>query len=329
MMMILAKTKPTLALLAALALPSCKGSSSNSIAVVPKGSTHAFWKSVHAGVQRAASESGTRVIWKGPLREDDRQEQINLVESFIDMRVKGILLAPLDATALGRVATDAIRSKIPVVVFDSSQLEAKPVVSFVATDNVLAGRLAGQHLARSMGGKGRVILLRYAEGCASTAERESGFLEALAAHPGITLASANQFGGATVESAFKASENLLAAHRTEGGLSVQGIFTPNESTTFGMLRALQDNGLAGKVRFVGFDTSPQLVEAITKGELDAAVVQDPMEMGYRALKAMEDHLAGKPVQQRIDTTAALVTRENMNEPKLSALVRPDYDKWLR
>jgi ribose transport system substrate-binding protein len=269
-----------------------------------------------------------KIIWKGPLREDDREDQIKAVENFINMRVKGIVLAPLDDAALVPVVTDAVRAGIPVVAFDSA-IKTDDIVSFVATDNYRGGKLAGDYLATRLGGKGKVMMLRYAEGSASTAERERGFLDAIAAHKGIEVVSSNQYGGVTTESAFKVSENLLTSHKGPAGLTVQGIFCPNESTAFGMLRALEDGGFAGKVAFVGFDSSPKLVDAMAKGQMDATVVQDPIKMGYLGVKAMVEHLKNQPVEKRIDTGATLITRDTMSSPTAQALLNPDFKKWLQ
>ncbi len=307
-------------------LAGCKGSG-GSIAVIPKGSTHEFWKAVHAGAEKAAQEFGVKIIWKGPLREDDREDQIKVMETFVNMHVKGIVLAPLDDAALVPVVTDAVRGRIPVVVFDSALKSTAPV-SFVATDNYLAGRMAGDFLVRRIGDWGNIVMLRYAQGSASTAAREQGFLDALAVHKKMKILSSNQYGGATTESAFKASENLLAANKGPDGLKIHGIFCPNESTTFGMLRALQDGGFAGKVRFVGFDSSPKLVEALATGILDGIVVQDPINMGYVSVKTMVEHLQGKQVPAKIDTGATLINRENMDQPRSKELLNPDFGKWL-
>ena len=327
--------RPALACLLALGFctaagvgAGCKKRSTDAIAVIPKGTTHEFWKSVHAGAEKASQELGVNIIWKGPLREDDREDQIKVVETFINMRVKGIVLAPLDDTALVPVVTDAVRAGIPVVAFDSS-IKTDDIASFVATDNYRGGQLAGHHLATLLGDKGKVLMLRYAEGSASTAERERGFLDAIATRKGIEVVSANQYGGVTTESAFKVSENLLAAHKGPGGLTVQGIFCPNESTAFGMLRALEDDGFAGKVHFIGFDSSPKLVDAMAKGYLDATVVQDPIKMGYLGVKAMVDRLAGRPVDKRIDTGATLITRDAISSPEAQALLKPDFKRWLK
>src|SRR4051812_39273621 len=164
------------------------------IAVIPKGTSHTFWQSIHAGAEKAAQELGVSVIWRGPLREDDRSAQISEVEGFVTRGVSGIVLAPLDDTALVAPVADAARAKIPVVIIDSG-LKGRDFISYVATDNTEGGRLAGEGLAALLPHGGSVVLLRYAEGSASTSEREAGFLAAIAAHPNLTVVSDNQFGG--------------------------------------------------------------------------------------------------------------------------------------
>jgi len=305
------------------------------IAVIPKGTTHVFWKSIHAGAIKAQEElkaGGVEVeaIWKGPLKEDDRDSQIRVVEDFIISGVSGIVLAPLDDTALRAPVRDAVNNGIPVVIIDSG-LKSEDYVSFVATDNYVGGRKGGEQLAKILGGKGKVIMLRYQEGSASTMERERGFLDVLKEkYPEIQVVSANQYGGATTESAYQASENLLASLRApDGTLTIDGIFCPNESTTFGMLRALQDGGLAGKVKYVGFDSSDRLVEALRKGQMHGLVLQDPINMGYLGVKTMVAHLKGEDVRKLIDTGSVVATPENMNDPDIKNLLEPDYRKWLK
>src|SRR5206468_7953262 len=173
-------------------------------------------------------------------------------------------------------------------------------------------------------------MLRYAEGSESTLQREEGFLEALAARKGIDVVSANQFGGADVEGAYAKSEALLSRYkRPDGSLGVDGIFTPNESTTLAMLRVLEDNGWAGKVKFVGFDASDTLVKGLGDAHIDGLVLQDPVNMGYLGVKTMVAHLHGQPVDKRIDTGVRLVTRDRMNDPEAKELLHPDLSRWLR
>jgi ribose transport system substrate-binding protein len=296
------------------------------IAVVPKGTTHEFWKAVHAGAVKASKEMGVEIVWKGPLKEDDLKQQIEVVQSFVAQGVSGIVLAPLNDKGLAPAVNDAVGAKVPVVIFDSD-LQGDAWTSFVATDNKAAGKLAGERIRKLLGGKGKVVVLRYQEGSASTALREQGFLEAIKASPEIQIVSENQYGGATTESAFAASENLLVSLKAaEGGVS--GVFCPNESTTFGMLLALEKAGIAGKVKFLGFDASDKLVDALGAGKIDGLVVQNPFRMGELAVQTMVKHLRGEKVERRIDTGARVVDKDNMAQPEMKELLKPDLKKWL-
>jgi len=314
----------------ALAVASCSGkrasSSTLSIAVIPKGTSHIFWQSIRAGAERAGKELGVEIIWRGPLREDDRDSQVSEVEGFVSRGVSGIVLAPLDETALQGPVADAKGRNIPVVIFDSG-LKGNDYVSFVATDNLQGGELGGDRLADAMHGKGKVILLRYAEGHDSTAKREQGFLDAMKKQTGIEVVSSNQYVGADVEGAYKRAESILSSYKKpDGSLGIDGLFTPNESSTFATLRVLQDNGWAGKVKFVGFDSSENMVKGLRDGVLDGLVVQDPVKMGYLAVKTIVAHIKGQAIEKRIDTGVHVVTPANMNEPEMNQLLHPDLAK---
>jgi len=328
--------KATLILIAValLAGTNCNRSKTNSkkliIAVIPKGTSHEFWKSIHAGsikAQRELSTNGVEVevIWKGPLREDDREQQIQVVEGFASQGVNGIVLAPLDNRALARPVEEAKTAGVPTVIIDSA-LESNSIVSFVATDNRKGGMLGADRLGELLGGKGKVILLRYAEGSASTEEREAGFLQEMKQkYPNIEIISADQHAGATRDTAKTASENLL----NRFGDQVQGIFCPNESTTAGMLSALQDIGKAGKVMFVGFDTSQMFVDAMRAKQLHGIVVQNPFNMGYLGVRTMVESLQGKVVEKRIDTGVTMITPENLDVKDTQTLLHPPLDQYLK
>ena len=332
------RTLSLLAVLLVVSTSSCTrpngsatgGKKKLSIAVIPKGTTHEFWKSIHAGANKAAGEltaQGTDVelIWKGPLREDDREQQIQVVEGFMTQGVNGIVLAPLDNRALVRPVEEAKRAGVPTVIIDSA-LESQAIVSFVATDNRKGGSLAADRMGQLLGGKGKVLVLRYAEGSASTSEREEGFLSTLKQKfPDIVLVSSDQYAGPTRDTAKRASENLL----NRFGDEVQGIFTPNESSTAGMLLALQDIGKAGKVSFVGFDTSQAFIDAMRANQLHGIVVQSPFNMGYLGVRTIVEHLLGKPVEKKVDTGVTLVTKDNLESPETQTLLHPPLDQYLK
>jgi ribose transport system substrate-binding protein len=326
-------------MLAAAALgPSCRGTQAPRgsaerplrIAFVPKGTTHDFWRTIHAGALKARQDlldEGVHVelTWKGPLREDDREQQVEVVESFASQGVDGIVLAPLDERALVRPVEDAKRLGIPTVIVDSA-LDSDQTVSFVATDNVKSGGMGADALGQALGGKGRVLLVRYQEGSASTTMREEGFVATLKERwPGVQLVVADQYAGATPDTAKRAGENLLNRY----GRDLQGIMVVNESSTTGLLLALQDAGLAGRIALVGFDGNPQFPDALRKGQLAAFVLQDPFRMAALAVRTLVDHLQGKPVPKRIDTAVAVVTARDLDQPETQALLRPPVERYLK
>jgi ribose transport system substrate-binding protein len=210
------------------------------VIVIPKGTTHEFWKTLHAGTLKAADELGNvDVIWQGPQKEDDRVQQIQLVQNAIAAGVDGIVLAPLDARALVDPVEAAVAKGIPVVIFDSA-LESTKMVSYVATNNYNGGVLAARRMGTLLKGQGKIILLRYAVGSESTEQRENGFTETLAKDfPGISLLSDTEYAGPTSDSAQQKSQSLVTRYRGQ----VDGIFCANESSTFGMLRALDEAGM--------------------------------------------------------------------------------------
>ena len=305
-------------------ITGCKPSASSAsikIAVIPKGTTHIYWKSVEAGAKKAAAELNIDVTFIGPQKEDDRSQQIDLVTNQSAL-CDAIVLAPLDATALRDVAKQTADKGKPVVIIDSGLTDsASFITSFVATDNREGGRIAARQMAKLLQGNGKVAMLRYMQGSASTMEREEGFLEEIKKTPGITISSENQYGGATASQAQDTATTLLQSLASAEGLSVQAIYCPNQTTTYGMLQALQGKGLAGKVKFVGFDCDASFLEALKKGEMHGTVLQDPVNMGYLGVKTAYAKLKGEPVTALIDTGATLVTADNLSDPKIDALIK--------
>ena len=213
------------------------------VMVIPKGTTHEFWQSVHAGASKAAEELGNvEIIWQGPPREDDRTDQIKLIQNAVASGVDGIVLAPLDARALVEPVEQAIARGIAVVIIDSA-LESDKISSFVATDNYHGGVLAAKRLGELLHGEGKIILLRYAVGSASTDDRERGFVETMRKEfPKVGFLSDDQYAGATSDLAQQKAQNLLTRFRGQ----FDGVFCSNESSAVGMLRALEGAGLLAK-----------------------------------------------------------------------------------
>lgn len=293
------------------------------IAGIPQGSLHKYWKTMHAGAALAVHELQSQGVsvdlaWNAPLREDDREDQLKIYNSFVQSGVDGILLAPFDSVSLVPAVEGASRAGVPTIVVDSA-LDTPQIVSFVATDNHKAGVLAAQRLGELLYGKGKVLILRYQRGSASTEEREEGVTQGLRrGFPGITAIASEEFAGATRDTAKRAAETLLNRY----GKDLQGVFTPNESSTAGMLMALQSRQLAGKIAHVGFDSSDMYLDSMRYKQIQGLVVQSPFRMGEIGLKSLINHLQGLPVQKRIDTGATLVTPDNLDRPEFQELLNP-------
>lgn len=289
-------------------------SGNHGIAVIPKGSTHDFWKSVHAGANAAGKEFGYEIYWNAAELETDRERQIQIVEDFIVQKVDGVVLAPVDKEAIVPVVDKLSNEKIPCAIIDSA-IGTDKYVSFVATDNYKGGAMAARRMGKILNGKGKVIVIKYAPGSASTGERENGFTETLGKEfPGIEIVDA-KYGMATVETALQAAEDLLTRHS-----DLQGLFACNASTAVGAFQALQSQKRP-EVKMVGFDAEPALLDGLRAGLIDSLVVQDPYKMGYEGVKAIVNFHKGLPVDKRIDTGVTVITKDALEDPKIKDLLK--------
>jgi ribose transport system substrate-binding protein len=328
-----------LALAACLALAGCTASQESykyRVAVIPKGLTHEFWQSIHRGAQRAADDLkeqrhlSVQVIWEGPNKESDAQEQIDIINRQLAAGVNGIVLAPQHSKTMVPSVQRAVDQHVPVVIIDSGLANTDIIVKYIATDNKRGGRLAAKRLLDVLKDEGntkpKLILFRYATGSESTEKREQGFEEYIAGQEKdgkvkVTWLSRDKYAGATVDSAQNEAGPLLNNLRDQG---IDGIFAPNESSATGMLNALRSLDLNRKVKLVGFDSSADLRKALRSGDVDGLVVQDPYRMGYLGVWTMVEHLEGHDVTpggKKVQTTGEyVVTRENLdaepgNDPK--------------
>ena len=289
----------------------------NPIAVIPKSTTHFFWRAVEGGAREGAKEAGAEIIWKGSLKEDDPAQQIQIFEQFVAEDMGGIVLAPIDETALRAPVAAAMQKGIPVVIMDSA-FKGEPLKDFVctvSTNNHRAGEMAGEQLGKLLHGKGKVVLFRFKEGSASTGQREAGFLEAIKKFPNIQVIADNRYSGTTARESQSSALKMLNKLK-----EADGIFCPTEPSTFGMLSALKRNGLAGSKKLVGFDPSQGLMEGLRKDEIQALVAQNPKRMGHEAVKALVAKMRGETVPTVIETGAAVITKGNLDTPEIQALL---------
>lgn len=292
------------------------------VGVVPKGTNHTFWQSVHAGAIKAGEEFGLEILWNAPQMEIDSARQISIVENLITRQVDGIVLAPVDEDALVTVVERAADQGIPVAIFDSA-IKTDRIITFVVTDNYQGGVMAAERMGEILGGSGKVGVIGFMPGSASTMKREAGFVETVAEKfPGIDVVGV-KFNMADRAKALAEAENLLTAHP-----DLAGFFADNESSVDGTVQAVKQRGLAGKVKIVGFDASETLVDDMRAGVIDSIVVQDPFKMGYESTRQLATHLAGGEPERHIDSGAYLLRPENVDTPEMQAVVFPDLEYWL-
>lgn len=310
-------------ILSSLLVTSChRGPQEKRIAFIPKGQAHTHWQSVHAGAIKAARENpGYTVVWNGPASETDYTGQIKIVDAAFNQNVDAICLAPIDRKILVSLVERAAAIGKPMIIFDSA-VDTETFTAQVATDNVEGGRMAARRLAEILNKKGKVVELATQPGGAATMDRESGFEETLKEiAPEIKLVD-KQFGMSDFAKSLKVAENMLTALP-----DMDGMFASNESSTVGAVRALQSKNRKG-VKLVGFDSSPQLLEALRSGELDSLVVQDPFEMGYRSMLAAIMKLKGGTPDHIQNIPPTLVTRENMDSPEIQKKVNVNLKMYL-
>ncbi len=309
--------------LAALAvLGACDRSDSVRIGVVPKAVAHEFWAAVHAGAHEAARGAGVEIQWQGPSAETEFTRQIEIVESMINSRVEGLVLAPTEATALVGVVERAAREGIPVTIFDSG-INTDQYVSFVASNNRKAGETAAHTLGDLLRGRGKIAVVKNVPGSLSTMEREAGFEEALARrYPGIEIVDF-KYCQSDRALALQVSENMLSAHP-----DLDGMFASAEPATVGAAKALRNRDLVEQVKLVGFDWTYTLERDFREGVVRALVVQDPFQIGRRAVQTVLAALRGETPAKRIDTETHVVTLDNIDEPEIVAVLRIDLGGFL-
>jgi ribose transport system substrate-binding protein len=309
--------------LGVLLLSGCDRRSELVIGVVPKGQAHIFWQTVHAGAAAAARELGVEIRWNGPALETDFSRQVQIVESMINGRVNGIVLAPVDRVALVAAVERAAREQIPVTIFDSG-IDTENYVSFVATNNHGGGETAARRIGESLGGQGTVAMLMNMPGSGSTLEREKGFENAMAQNfPGIRIV-ARQFGMSDRAKSLAVAEDFLTAHP-----GLNAIFASSEPGSVGAAQALKSRKAFDRVKLVGFDSSPTLVEDLKAGVIDALVVQDPFQIGYTGVQTVVARLRGETPEKRIDLPARLITAAEIEKPEVQTLLHPGLDTYLK
>lgn len=282
------------------------------IAVIPKGTASMWWEVVRKGALQAGRQAGYEIIWTGPELETDREKQIQTVIDAIILKVDAVVLGPNDAKALARPVQKLKAKGIPCVIIDSAvETSEDDYFSFVATDNFAGGADAAKTLGAALNGRGNVIIQKFVQNSSSTDARVEGFREVLRKeYPNIRIVE-EQYSLGTVEDSRQKTVDMLMRHPNK----IDGLYAVNLQSSVGAYKALQTQGVAGKVVMIGFDSSPILLEGIAAGEVEALIVQNPFEIGYQGVMTAVDAIAGKESPKKIPVPSMIVDADNLEEMK--------------
>lgn len=285
------------------------------IAVIPKGTENQFWQSIKAGADAAGKEENCEIKWDGPNPENDITAQVNIVNTMVNNKVNGIVIAACDKTALVAPIKKAMAAGIPVVTVDSG-ISTEDPVSYIATDNLNGGKEAAIALAKLMEEKGTAGYLIFGKGQVSSDEREQGFVDEMKKHPGIKVLPPLEASDAG--KAFSNVTNMLTAHP-----EITGIFAASEPNGVSGSAVLDQKKLAGKIKLVAFDSSDKEIEALKSGTIQALIVQDPYQMGYKGVKTALKAIKKETVEKKVDSGLKVVTKENLDTPEIKKLLKPE------
>jgi len=288
------------------------------IAVVPKGTTHDFWLTVKAGAEQAAAEHGAQVLWNGPSRESEIDKQIAILEDYITQGVDAIVMAACDEEALIPTVKKAREQQIPVITIDSG-IKSEDALCFVATDNLAGARQAADKLAELIGGKGKVIVMPFLAGAATSEMREEGFKKQIQDHyPHIQIVQ-TVYSKSEVGEAMRQMEDMLTRYP-----DLKGVFAANEPGALGVANVLKARQLAGQIKVVAFDAAPDEIKHLREGTIQALIVQNPFKMGYEGVRLAIQAIRGEklPESKVVDTGVAVVTLQNMDDPEIHKLLYP-------
>jgi len=280
------------------------------IGVVTAGGGQGFWGDVIKGANQAGKELGIEIHARGAVDEANVEGQRYIIESMIKSGCKGLVLAP-NSEDRKKDAAQLKAKGIPTVFIDRDIGGDR--ISIIKTENFSAGEKAGIEMAKALGGKGKIAILRFNEDVASTTARENGFIKG--ASSGDLEIVVDQYIGTMVGEARSEAYRILKASK-----GIDGIFTPNESTSLGAIKALERLNKAGKVVHIGFDAHKIMIESLNSQHIYGFIVQRPFQMGYQGVHTVYRAMHGKDVKQEVNTGVVFINRKNINHAKIRKML---------
>lgn len=293
------------------------------IPIIVKDTTSFYWQIVLAGARKAGKDLGVNVPELGAQSEADINGQISILENAVAGSPAAIVISPTEFKALGQPITEAAKS-VKIIGIDSSA-DSDAFTSFLTTDNVEGGRVAADGLAQAIEAQygaveGDVALITSLPGVGSLDQRAQGFKEQLAAkYPKLNLV-ADKVADGQATTGLNIMTDLITANP-----NLRGVFASNLIMAQGAGQAIAENNVADQIKLIGFDSDDKLVKFLTDGVIAGLVVQDPFRMGYDGIKTALAASKGEAVEKFVDTGANLVTKANMGDEKIAALLNPKLD----
>ena len=310
-----------LAIFLLTALPGCAENKLSSpekrinINVIVKKRDASFWAVVKMGAEAAGKEFGINVDFNGPADENDIAGQIEMVEAAIREKTDALVLAASDYTKLVAVVEKAVLEKIPVIIIDSD-INSNKIKSFIGTDNVDAGKLLAETAIEKVGKNCNIAVMSFVKGAASSDQREEGLFSVLGEHPSINVLS-TEYCNSDETIAEQITEKLVQKYP-----DIDAIICTNAYGTVGTARAIDRLGLSGKVKVIGFDSTPEEISFMEKDVIQSLVIQNPFSMGYLGIKYALDAMNNKPLPKRVNTGSKVIDKNNMYHPENQQLVFP-------
>ena len=279
------------------------------VAFVMKTLNHPFFLDMQRGAQEAADRAGVQLVVQAAEREIDVEKQMQIIENLLQTDIKVLIVTPSGSREIASAIAKANRAGVPVIVVDT-RVDPKAaadnnlkIASFIGSDNYEGGRLAGEHLASSTGGKARVAVLEGIPGHETGDSRLRGFRDALQKHPGMTIV-ASQPANWERDQGFTVFQNMLQAHP-----DIDALFAANDLMALGAVEAIAASGRSGRIRVVGFDALDDARSAIEAGRMEASMAQSPRDMGRLAVEGAARLLKSESLPPDQTVPIGLVTRK--------------------
>jgi ribose transport system substrate-binding protein len=303
-----------------LVRPAFAADKKYTIALVPGLTTDAFYITMHRGAQAAADALGVNLVFQGAANWNVT-EQVPVLQAVIAKKPNAILIAPTDKVQLvaplkaaddAGIATIMVDTFIGTGVYQTGAGDADFPLSYVASDNVLGGRIAARALAKAIGDKGKVYVSNVKPGVSTTDQREEGFKDELKSHSGIEVLE-TQFNDDDANKAAAQAQAVIG--RTP---DLAGIFGANLFSATGAANGVKQAG--AKVKVVAFDAPQSIVDQLKDGTFEIAIAQHPAEIGYFGVVAAYAHLTGNSVPIAIGTGFTVMTKDNIGDPKVKQFI---------